>query len=56
MIINFSKMIIAPLLFNFCFKICHIRKIQENHVGLKLNGALHLLAYAHDLNLLEDKI
>jgi hypothetical protein len=31
-----------------------IRKVQENHMGLKLNGAHHLLAYAVDVNLLGD--
>jgi hypothetical protein len=28
--------------------------MQENHVGLKLNGAHQLLAYADDVNLLGD--
>jgi ribosomal protein S2 len=30
--------------------------IQENQVGLKLNGTHQLLAYADDVNLLEDNI
>jgi hypothetical protein len=31
-----------------------IRKVQENQVGLKLKGTHQLLAYADDVNLLED--
>jgi hypothetical protein len=33
-----------------------IRKVQENQVGLKLNGTHQLLVYADDMNLLGDKI
>jgi vacuolar-type H+-ATPase subunit C/Vma6 len=33
-----------------------IRKVQENQIGLKLNGTHQLLAYADDMNLLEDGI
>jgi hypothetical protein len=33
-----------------------IRKVQENQVGLKLNGTHQLLAYTDDVNLLEDNI
>jgi hypothetical protein len=47
--------VLSPLLFNFALEYA-IRKIPENLVGLKLNGTHQLLAYADDLNLLEDNI
>jgi hypothetical protein len=42
---------LSQLLFNFT-----IRKVQENQVGLKLNGTHQLLAYADDVNLLGDNV
>jgi hypothetical protein len=46
---------LSPLLFNFALAY-DIRKLQENKVGLKLNGKLQLLAYANDVSLLGDNI
>jgi hypothetical protein len=46
---------LSPLLLNFAVEYL-IRKVQNNQVGLKLNGTQHLLAYADDVNLLGDNI
>jgi hypothetical protein len=46
---------LLPLLFNFALEYA-IRAIQENQVGLKLNGTRQHLAYADDVTLLGDNL
>jgi hypothetical protein len=46
---------LSPLLFNFALEYS-IRKVQENQLGLKLNGTHQQLAYTDNVNLLGDNI
>jgi hypothetical protein len=46
---------LSPLLSNFALKYA-IWDVQENQVGLKLNGTYQVLVYADDVNLLRGDI
>jgi hypothetical protein len=46
---------LSPVPFNFSLEYA-IKKVQENQVGLKLNGTLQLLVYAGGVNLLGNYI
>jgi hypothetical protein len=46
---------LSPLLFSIALEYA-VRKVQENEVGLELNGTHQLLIYSDGINLLDDSL
>jgi hypothetical protein len=55
--LNSLILLISQILLELrCTTVVRLQKVQENHVGLELNGTNQLLVYADNVNLLRVNI